>query len=749
VQEVLPGHMSKSQGATYRAKAHKKNITINVLGAMLVAFIASIASLMLKGVKATVESTRKSPFSFGFRSVPTLRATRIVYNVSIAAQMAIIALTEAMIATVRDPVYKPYFASYNATGYSTFDAADLIKASIVMVTSTNMYGAANDCSTMDNFACSGDTTVKAEAILSGLIPKEDEMETYALLKDSLERTSDSHFILRPTGAPAQYVHVNGRKSGELTTTLDNSIKSESMRRKIQEVTGVKCVTSKVLGDDIATVHMLSPAEAVTHMTNSVEIAKTCGQSMDKGALQGKLLHFLWVLYVGGQMSYRLSDPIGSEHYSPVTVVEAGEYVERIRKYSSRCGGGLYTDLMTSMVMTLTMKVKTVGGVVSQIKGASYVLPGGPLGTQPFGYAASDKMWSSIRTAGETQTFHQPRLPRSIDVGKRVYDADAKVTFTVGGVKLDSKGEDERVRTISSMTELTRGTLTDPERVVDYAISGYEGLAYTETVTRSAWIALGDFIVGKASQMHRFFMSKAMEDAGLGRKAPEGKMVTVPSIVFGTFKVVPKFSGFRILRREDGFELVDKHGSPKLHMTRRWHTRFSGSVVESTYLSMTGVTIEVPEVRHRLKMLAKSFEPKFRSDLSGETVLAAMVQQHKAKKPLEPLLRFFGFTDKEAKRLAVSLINSDVIEQYHNVERVSAYGGPPDSVEAADRTRLYEIMSCASPDLPKACPLESLTYESMVMLMASVIIADINYQTHFGNGVLVAEVPTFTVETIEQ
>jgi hypothetical protein len=673
-------------------------------------------------------STLNYPLQTGLRSVAA-RILRFIYSVPINHQILL------------RPFYKAFgkmmkshrrYALKHADGPPVKVRLDYINRSIATVLHENLGVIADDASKLDQHkgprhheALYGILYEKGRALGTGDVQgfgARYGKNYYTLLADVIRSWNQSYFVHKvdPENGINVTMITDTDPSGALTTAEDNTLTAEAVLRQMQKHTGEPADTERSLWGDDASCVVTIPAGlyGAIHFPKRIrereEVGKRCGQMYDTigGAQNGRMVHFLQVLYKGGQIMQRRM-PIDAENSCRPAHTEIGSLLDKYTALTQR-GGNLALSnmlLLSTIVQGSRMKVY---GKQAVLDFDTFAAPGGLTNRVMVGYPSpNSRLWLSLNwpwirkvSDGDDLISARPRIDRMDQVGARMLSDDMMIQTSVG----TAEGKRESLGTRIASVE---ASLLDPERmrVSDQAMSQLGAAAetisgYGDWVRRSGEQAMGLAAVERVFKKE--FREKALVKAGYINKyrtdtTPPARKVERVSEYDGV-KIGSSRLYFRMSRKH---HIRMKRWSNRQHgrfrwrfivcgtdfepydVPFKWHPYWSRGMHTQLLLAFCGVHGDKSGVG--IRDLKQAFSTsKFRPDVNADEVISALAR-NPGKETL--VLNAFGFSADEAKKVSMHVPK---IGLYEDLADADEYVGLDDLLQSIHVEEINRILTLVAP-----------------------------------------------------
>jgi len=566
------------------------------------------------------------------------------------------------------------------------------------------------------------------------------------LKKLLLKRNWNYFRLRPGGAPLQTLLVTTQASGDQITTGKNTVKCVAVL-----VAFLEYLCGEAFGDDMWVVY----AKSVLNQFNVMKITqdfedhgRRAGQVYSyKKAMSGQMVHFLQLLFYGGQIIPRRM-ALAHEHYITSSLDSLGSLVSKIDKASMRGGNAKCANLWMLMYVIAGSNTSLFGKVMTY-DGDTMLSAEGPLhGRLPMpGSADNAKAYLTIHKdlLGFGEWVRKvPKAPRPQEIGRRIstymnsnnlpfHGTVSSQPMEIGTPKVATKNTYEQcTRSSHKLYHLFGATSKDAQ--INAAAK-----ARADKVSKS----LGDMSIekwasntfdqaigSKMSQGHLapWFEEQAAIEAGVmhemqahehevdevGRaKEPPAeyrlKLPTKAQFRLGDniLTFVPSTVGLYLYRQEAtdgatsighyGFKIKSKDGTVIKRYNGsdgfRWHPFWSYRLIIKLFMSFFGVNYKGGSVGSRRNILSK-FDPSSRhngapgrTDLTAEQVFEKLLDTVPGAR-LNICLGM-GFTNDRSNRMIEAL---DEISTMQSIIEFEEHSNITDPMKCASLDRLYDVLN---------------------------------------------------------
>jgi hypothetical protein len=691
------------------------------------------AALLLRPDYLKVTATPDAPFPVGLRSVAA-RTLRYIYNLPITQQIIMRPLYIAI------KTYMKYssrgYAIEQRIGVPVADARECINASLMLASDPSLMCVAVDASGLDQHIGPAHRRVWIESVLKALsqaserdgfgelFPGNDNLTYGELVRGVLQCWDDSYYVHNIVGAPSQLLHVDTQPSGAITTGSDNTVVTMAMLDLMSAKTGHNHIREQVWGDDCFAV-VKSPGQSdedvIGLIRSQEEVAKGAGQVVGtiKDSTSGRMVHFLQILYIGGQaVSRRMSYDHETPQLSDRMPGAISEYYDKATKLASRGGNAILLNMLQLMTMSLG-SYSTIYGRQAVMDFDSMVAPGGSLNRVAIGFGLpSSKLYlelhrGSVVSANTEELSTLPKLETPQTIGARVVHAlmASDIAVQIGGVEssfrmaklVDSAG--------SVLLDKARMHAIPQSQLRAIEAAGLSNFSYANAVKHGGEMALGNMLRDK--RLKTKFKEKALIENGFigtraqrkeggrrnKRRLPEYRGIRIGRYTLsftmdsGWFIVLPQRSSVSGGSPDNQYRLISPSGD-EVAFSQRWHPYYSQPTPVRMVLGLTGVHAgrDMMDVKSGVTTFSAS---SFRNDLMPESIMDAIMKLRNGSAHLiSPFLKMVGFSDLER----ASIMNSvDSIPLIRDISTSSEYSSLTDLLKSAGLDRIFEIFSLVCPD----------------------------------------------------
>jgi hypothetical protein len=656
------------------------------------------------------------------------------------------------------------YAIEQRIGVPVADALACINASLLLAQDSDLMCVAVDASGLDQHIGPAHRRVWSMCVrnalamgsdrdgFSDIYPGASGLSYGELVTHVLESWDDSYYMHNITGAPSQLLHVDTQPSGAITTGSDNTVVTMAMLDLMSSETGITHLSEQVWGDDCFAVVKapgFTDSSVVDLIRQQEDIALGAGQVVGtvKDSTSGRMVHFLQILYLGGQaVSRRMS----YDHETPQIVDRMpgaiSEYFDKISKLSSRGGNEVLLNMLQLMTLSLGCYT-TVYGRIATMDFDSMVAPNGSLGRVIVGNGLpSSKLYlelykDSIVERGREAIFVMPKLENPKKIGERVTSAVASspVSVQIGG----EVGEATMSQLVKSASEVlldrSRIFTIPPSHASSLTALGLDGFSYRNAVTHGGQLDLGNVIRDKRLKMK--FKEKALVEQGFinvravrrdAQKRNEMPVTYHSGIRIGSYTlrftmdsgwyvVLPTTSMIHTHDPTSRYRIISPDGNV-IALSQRWHPYYCQPFAIRMVLGLTGVHggRDLLDVKSGITTFSAS---GFRSDLMPESIMDAIMKLHKQDSRLVPsFLKSMGFNAQEREGILSSISSIPLIR---DVSTSSEYSSLNDLLKSAGIDRIQELLSLVCPDVVAYISAEAVRREVFFSHWLGLLYEEIN------------------------
>jgi hypothetical protein len=688
-------------------------------------------------IERQYETTPAPPGNFGTRHTAG-KGPRPIFNVSILDQIYLSPFNDAIkrwMQTESDLGADQANFNYQpliTTGADVQDMIQNIHGSVAGCWNPNILNLAEDASALDQHITQADRVLITD-ILEGYA---SQVDGYAfgidgpasdgpyseVLKHVFLLRNKWWFRVKINGAPDQIVEICSMPSGDLVTSVLDSLKTTAMqlhmgnvehqlpsgRSSVKHLGGTKI---QIQGDDVAAIFDIEPTDCVECIKARSGAAAYCNMALDtitKSWSGSTVSHFLQIAFIYGRKVTRFM-ALDHERSTEYDSTQMGSFIDKYVKLCTR-GGNVETSTMLINMLLMMGSSESAFGDKYEHDIATMLQPGGIVNRMPIGFPSpSSLLYMSInaRRFGMDQPMAPPLVTESdFDMGKRMDESapNQKVKGMVANARLakgPEKQDGSHLYTVDELINDTQNAIIKPEivpdsRAAEASMEAWRRDGLTDTNNRFYLSnaarglfrrGLGIWMKNRSMYQRQLFKEAQIRSGRYSGKTIMPTTAARVSLFIGGNKVPIKFdyeSKLVMVRTRSGYALYRGRNYIRAYAPQ-WHCYNDLDGAAPDILSVFGVSSDRRDTVTRKNAMAV-FNIPGRADISGEEIAMELVRHpHYTRRTLALAM---GMTASQWGKAEGHLNNLSLLQTLSDVD---SYSSQFDAMTSLNYEKIQQLM----------------------------------------------------------